>query len=204
MPRTVSNTEIATRPITSTSSVLMLRCTSTLSITTWKNSGETSAKSCRKNDATSTSPSSVAVFVDGAEEPGDVEPPRQIERARRAASSARAGRPTPPRIRRASSGAVAAPMRRLNNALSVADLAEQQKAAVAQRGDRRQRRDGKPLPARSAGARPETEFLGAAQHLLDTELAHAKAMMQLRASAPIPWKRSSATKTDSAGSRVWL
>ena len=33
------------------------RCTSTLSITTWKNSGETSAKICRKNDATSTSPS---------------------------------------------------------------------------------------------------------------------------------------------------
>ena len=53
----VSNIEMATRPITSTSSVLSERCTSTLSITTWKNSGETSAKICRKNDATSTSPS---------------------------------------------------------------------------------------------------------------------------------------------------
>ena len=46
----------ATRPITSTSSVVRPRCTSTLSMTTWKNSGETRAKTCRKNDATSTSP----------------------------------------------------------------------------------------------------------------------------------------------------
>ena len=50
----VSNRVMVTRPITSTSSVLMLRCTSTLSITTWKNSGDTRAKSCRK-EATRTS-----------------------------------------------------------------------------------------------------------------------------------------------------
>src|SRR5260370_179278 len=55
MPRTVSKTEIATNPITRTSSVLMLRCTSTLSMTTWKKTGEISAKSWRKNEATSTS-----------------------------------------------------------------------------------------------------------------------------------------------------
>ena len=60
----VSNSEIVTRPMTSTSSVLRLRCTSTLSMTTWKNSGEISANSCRKNDATSTSAEQVAVFVD--------------------------------------------------------------------------------------------------------------------------------------------
>ena len=41
----------------STSSVLRPRCTRTLSITTWKNSGETKANICRKNEATSTSPS---------------------------------------------------------------------------------------------------------------------------------------------------
>ena len=52
----VSKTEIASRPTTSTSSVLNERCTSTLSMTTWKNSGETSANSCRKKDAISTSP----------------------------------------------------------------------------------------------------------------------------------------------------
>ena len=46
---------MATRPIISTSSVLRLRCTSTLSITTWKNSGEISANSCRKKEAINTS-----------------------------------------------------------------------------------------------------------------------------------------------------
>ena len=51
----VSKIEIASRPMTSTSRVLKARCTSTLSMTTWKNSGETRANSCRKNDATSTS-----------------------------------------------------------------------------------------------------------------------------------------------------
>ena len=50
-----SNSEIAASPITSTWSVLRLRCTRTLSITTWKNSGVTSAKICRKNEATRTS-----------------------------------------------------------------------------------------------------------------------------------------------------
>ena len=55
MPRTVSKIEMATRPTTSTSRVLKDRWTSTLSMTTWKNSGETRANSCRKNDATNTS-----------------------------------------------------------------------------------------------------------------------------------------------------
>ncbi len=62
MPSTVSNREIATSPIASTSRVDSERCTSTLSITTWKNSGETSANSCRKNEASSTSPSSRLYF----------------------------------------------------------------------------------------------------------------------------------------------
>ncbi len=39
----------------STSSVLKPRCTRTLSMTTWKNSGDTRANNCRKNDAISTS-----------------------------------------------------------------------------------------------------------------------------------------------------
>ena len=43
---------------TSTSSVVRPRCTSTLSITTWKNSGLTSANSCRNSETSSTSPSS--------------------------------------------------------------------------------------------------------------------------------------------------
>ncbi len=42
-----------------TSSVVMPLCTNTLSITTWKNSGVTSAKSCRTKDTSNTSPSSL-------------------------------------------------------------------------------------------------------------------------------------------------
>ena len=51
----VSKIEIASRPMTSTSSVLRPRWTNTLSMTTWKNRGDTRANNCRKNDATSTS-----------------------------------------------------------------------------------------------------------------------------------------------------
>ncbi len=47
-------------------------------MTTWKNSGETSANSCRKNEATSTSPSSRRYLWIAPQEPGDVEPAREI------------------------------------------------------------------------------------------------------------------------------
>lgn len=55
---TLSKSTTTTRPMTSTSRVVRPRCTSTLSITTWKKSGETSAKSCRKSEMSITSPSS--------------------------------------------------------------------------------------------------------------------------------------------------
>ncbi len=42
-------------PKASTSSVVRPLCTSTLSMTTWKNNGVISANSCRKNEAISTS-----------------------------------------------------------------------------------------------------------------------------------------------------
>ena len=45
--------------MTSTSRVARPRCTRTLSITTWKNSGLTSAKSCSMKETSSTSPSSL-------------------------------------------------------------------------------------------------------------------------------------------------
>ena len=59
IPRPVSKIAMAARPMTRTSSVLILRCTSTLSITTWKNSGEIRANSWRKSEASKTSPSSL-------------------------------------------------------------------------------------------------------------------------------------------------
>ena len=116
----------------------MLRCTSTLSITTWKNSGETSAKSCRKNEATSTSPSSGGTC--GSAPRNQVMSKRRDRSVRRrAGSSARAGRPRPPRARRGSS-VRARRVGRLDQDLVVAGLAEEQEAAVAQDGDAGQRR----------------------------------------------------------------
>jgi|GEM_PF-4934449 len=41
-----SNIETVTRPNTRTFSVVSPRCTSTLSITTWENSGDTNANNC--------------------------------------------------------------------------------------------------------------------------------------------------------------
>jgi hypothetical protein len=54
-----SKTTTTSRPPAMTSSVVRPRCTSTLSITTWKNSGVTSAKSCRTKETSSTSPSNL-------------------------------------------------------------------------------------------------------------------------------------------------
>src|SRR5712692_9678157 len=58
VPRMASKIETVIRPKINTSSVLMPRWTSTLSMITWKKSGVTRAKICRKNEATSTSDNS--------------------------------------------------------------------------------------------------------------------------------------------------
>jgi hypothetical protein len=84
MPSTVSNSEIATSPITSMSSVVTERCTSTLSITTWKNSGEMRAKICRKNEASRTSLSRRLYFLTA--------PRNQVMSKRRARSDSPARR----------------------------------------------------------------------------------------------------------------
>ena len=137
---------IATRPMTSTSSVLMLRCTSTLSMTTWKNSGETSAKSWRKNEATSTSLSKPAVFVDRAQKPGDVEPAREI--GERCAARHQDEPAVPdgfelgPRHQRRVAGESGAWTR----ILSSPALPSSRKPPSRKDGDSRQWRTGEPLP----------------------------------------------------------
>ena len=131
MPSTVSNIEIATRPITSTSSVLSERCTSTLSMTTWKNSGETSANSCRKNDASSTSPSRCRYLwiaprnqVMSKRRPMSDNPARRVIRIRSAV-------PDREQVRRATSGGTGI-LRRLHQHFVFAGLGDHHEAAVAQ------------------------------------------------------------------------
>ncbi len=67
----------------------------------------------------------------------------------------------------------------LDQNLVVGDLAEDQEAAIAQRGDPGQRGRGKPIPARRAGARFEPEVLGATQHLGDADRRGAAAVADL-------------------------
>src|SRR5262249_2415223 len=82
MPRMVSKIAIATSPMISTSSVLSVRCTSTLSMTTWKNSGETSAKQLQEERGDEHLTKQAPIFMNGAQEPRDVEPAREVDQAR--------------------------------------------------------------------------------------------------------------------------
>ena len=98
-----------------------------------------------------------AVFVDRAEEPGDVEPAGEIRQAMPAAPSARGGRPRSPRIRLASSCAGAGIRGTLHQHLVLVRLAQQQEAAVAQHRDARQGVRGSRSQLGSNRARLEAE-----------------------------------------------
>ena len=153
MPRIVSKIEMVTSPMTSTSSVLKVRLTSTLSMTTWKNSGETSAKSWRKNEADQDLAEQMAVLVDGAEEPADVEAARKIDQPRATRHQHKTA--VPDRLElRARHEHRSRRQRILNENLVFAGLAEKEIAAVAQCRDAWQRRLGQPLPVRLIGSAP--------------------------------------------------
>src|SRR5262249_47389798 len=70
--------ETVRKPMISTSRVVKPRWVSTLSVTTWKNSGVTSANNCRKKEATITSPNRRHRL----QEPGDVEAPGEVAQLR--------------------------------------------------------------------------------------------------------------------------
>ena len=178
-PSTLSKTETAMRPITSTSSVVKPRCTSTLSMTTWKNSGETSANSWRKKDATSTSVKKRRYLCIACR--------NQVTSNRRASS--------PSEARRASSTSRplhcaqqasrlhdlrAALHRVVDEGTALGDTAQDEEAAVVALGDRRKLGTRQPLPAAGHDARLELQRLGAAQHLGAADRPAAELMPDLR------------------------
>jgi hypothetical protein len=164
------------------SNVLMLRCTSTLSITTWKNSGETSPNS--------------------AHEPGDVEAPRQV--GQRAPLGHQHQPPTPHRLELLA-GQLAGPLeRRLDQQFVLADLAQQQVAAVVQDGERRHRRPGEPAPGRAEGPDFEAVILGAAQHVGHANRVRANPMADLRRVRRYPLELHHHDKRSQAGIRSLL
>ena len=158
----------------------MLRCTSTLSMTTWKNSGETSANSCRKNEATSTSPSRRRYLWIAPRNQVMSKRRDEIGRARRAGSSARAGRPRPPRTRRASSAAGAATSGAWTRTLSSPALPSSRKPPSRSAAIAGQRRAWRAAPSSVCDrARLEPELLGAAQHLGHADGVRAQLMADL-------------------------
>ena len=149
-------------------------------MTTWKNSGETSANSCRKNDATSTSPSRRRYLW--------IAPRNQVMSNRRVMSDNPARRVI--RISRPSQTASElvprhqggpGRLRRLDQDLVLAGLGEHQEAAVAQGRDGRQGRLGKPRPVGPVGARLEPEILGAPEHLRCADLVRSQPVPDLSA-----------------------
>ena len=114
----------------------------------------------------------IAVLVDGAEEPGDVEAAGKVQQA--GATGHQHKTAVPDRLEfcaRHEHG----PRRQgiLNENLVLAGFAEKQIAAVAQHRDAGQRCFCQPLPVRLIGPRLKPEFLGAAQHF-----RHAKVVAE--------------------------
>src|SRR5215813_2551820 len=178
MPRMVSKAEIASRPMTSTSRVLKARCTSTLSMTTWKNSGETSANSCRKNDARSSSLRRWRYLR--------IAPRNQVMSNRRVTSDSlarRVMRINSPSQTASSSACVIKAGRDVcgdcTRTLSSAALGEHHEPAVAQRCDRRQGRPDKPRPIGAVGPCLEPKVLGAPEHLRCADFGCSKPMPDL-------------------------
>ncbi len=121
-------------------------------MTTWKNSGETSAKSCRKNEATSTSVEQTPVFVDRPQEPGDVEAPRQL--AERGAPRHQHQPPAPLRQQRVPLHDLRAAFHRVvDEGAALGDTTQDEEAAVVALGDRRKLGTRQPRPAAGHDAR---------------------------------------------------
>ena len=109
-----------------------------------------------------------AVFVHGAQEPGDVEAAREIDQAGAPRHQDECGRSTPLQARLGSSRG--GRQRVLDKDLAVvADLAEDEEAAVRMTRDGRQRCAGKPLPGRFRARALQAKLLGTAQHLRDPD-----------------------------------
>ena len=140
-----------------------------------------------------------AVFVDRAQEPGDVEAAGEVRQAGAPRHQIEAAVPDRDELgprhqvgpRR---------QRRLDQDLVVAGLAEDQEAAVAQRRDGGQGRRGEPRPVGPARARLEAEILGAAEHFRCADLVVPSRCLICPGSAATPWKRSSVTRASSPGS----
>jgi len=119
-----------------------------------------------------------AVFVNGAQEPGDVEPPRQLDQAGAARHQDDVAVPDVLQLGPRHDDRTWR-QRRLDDRLVVADLADEQELAVVERGNGGQGRGREPLPSRAVGLDFQTHFLGAADHVRDADSVFAQPVAQL-------------------------
>ena len=151
MPRIVSNSEIVTRPITSTSSVLERAMDQHLVDHDLEEQRRDQRKKLQEERGDQNLAEEAAIFVDGAEEPGDVEAPREVEQPGAPRHQDEATVPSRlelgPRHQHWACG-----QRVLHQDLILAGLAEKEKAAVAADGDVGKRRLRQSLP-KSTGTR---------------------------------------------------
>ena len=121
-----------------------------------------------------------AIFVEGAREPADVEPPGDVAQPGAAHHQHKAAGPCLLELLlRHDLGLAGAG--HMHQHLVRGRLAHQQERAVAQLGNTRQRRARKPRPPRRQAARLEAELTRAAEHLDDPDgfAGHAELVMEL-------------------------
>jgi hypothetical protein len=120
-----------------------------------------------------------AIFLDRAQEPGDIKPSPEVDQPGAPCHQDEAAIPRRfelgSRHQRRPLG-----IRRLDEDLVLANLAEQQKPAIAQSSDCGQRRTSQPVPSRPGLARLQAELPGAAQHLGHADRVGAELMADLR------------------------
>ena len=147
-------------------------------MTTWKNSGEISAKTCKKNDATSTSRKQAAVFEDRAKKPREIETPGQIGKASPRRDQEQTAVPFGLEVLlghklglRGAGG--------LNKGFFAVRLCDQQKAASLERRDAGQGRVDKPFPICVQDAGLEPQLLGEPQHAVEPNCPAAEPVLDL-------------------------
>ena len=121
-----------------------------------------------------------AIFLDRAEEPGDVEAPREVRERRTARHQNQTS--IPDRLEfSAAQGFRTRGRRALDHHQVLSCLAEQEEIPILECRDCRQRRARKARPGRLDGARLEPNVFGAAQHLRDADHSRAQTMTELLA-----------------------
>ena len=145
MPRIVSNTEMATSPMTRTSSVLERPIDQHLVDDDLEEQRRNQREELEEERGNENLAEQIAVLVDGAEEPADVEAARKIQQRRATCHQHKTA--VPDRLELCARHEHRSRRQGiLNENLVLAGLAEEEIAAVAQHRDAGQRRLGQPLP----------------------------------------------------------